>query len=929
MSSNPTNQPPRGTINLPAGDVTISAGQSVSFAGSGTDANGSVTAYRWIFPGGSPATSISATPGSVTFGTPGTYYVSLTVTDSQGTTDPSPPVRVITVQSATLTASFTSPADGATVSGDVNVGMGASGASGSANTFTLTLDGSPLFSNTTSDSTQTYTWKTKGLVQDGVHTLGLTVRDASGATATATRTVTVNNNTPPGTLQVSFPNLAPGQAMQGTVPVQITVSGAATNNRFTVFVDGVQQAVIASNTTTVTWNWDTTTVGNGSRTVSAGVQDATGNTGSGFTYVQVQNPTLQVFVTQPSNGATVTGTVWTTMWVERAATGTTTYTLSTGGQTLTTGTDTSSGPVTLAWDSTKVSTGPQTLKATVRDPNGATGSTTILVNVQNAGGLSASFTSPAPGATVSGAVTVGMAASGGTAPYTYTLAIDGTQVTSGASNTYSWTTTGYTTGNHTLGLTVRDNAGATATASRTVTVQNGTQLSASFSSPADGATVSGSVTVGMTATAGTAPYTYTLTIDGTQVVSSGSNTYSWPTNGYSKGIHTLGLTVRDNVGATATATRTVTVQNGTISVFITQPSSGATVTGTQWVTIWIENAAAGTKTFTLSAAGQTVATTNDTSSGPISMPWITTGTPDGPTTLTASVRDASSNTGTGSIPVTVQNGSSQFTAGFSTPAQGATVSGSVTVGMTASGGTAPYTYTLTIDGTQVASGASNTYSWTTTGYSPGSHTLGLTVRDSTGAIATTSLTVTVQNGTPLTASFTSPTQGATVSGTVTVTMAASGGTAPYAYTLTIDGGQVASGASTTYGWNTGAYAGGSHTLGLTVRDNTGATATASITVTVGGGGTLSVAVTTPSPGATVSGTVWVTIWVDGAASGNKTYTLTANGTQVWNESSGDRPATLPWVTTNGTNGTKTLVVTVRDSAGATGSSSVTVTVANP
>jgi len=415
------------------------------------------------------------------------------------------------------------------------------------------------------------------------------------------------------------------------------------------------------------------------------------------------------------------------------------------------------------------------------------------------------------------------------------------------------------------------------------------------------------------------------------VASGASNTYSWTTTGYSPGNHTLGLTVRDNAGASATATRTVTVQNnpGTISVFITQPSSGATVTGTQWVTIWIENAAAGTKTFTLSAAGQTVATTNDTSNGPIGMPWITTGTPDGPTTLTASVRDASNHTGTGSIPVTVQNGSSQLAAGFSTPAPGATVSGSVTVGMAASGGTAPYTYTLTIDGTQVASGASNTYSWTTTGYSTGNHTLGLTVRDNTGATATTSRTVTVQNGTPLTASFTSPTQGATVSGTVTVTMAASGGTAPYTYTLTIDGTQVASGASTTYGWNTGAYAAGSHTLGLTVRDSTGATATGSITVTVASGGTLTVAVTTPSPGATVSGTVWVTIWVDGAASGNKTYTMTANGTQVWNESNGDRPASLPWVTTNGTNGTKTLTVTVRDSAGATGSGSVTVTVANP
>ncbi len=933
VGSNPSNQPPRGTINLPAGDVTISAGQSVSFAGSGTDADGSVSAYRWIFPGGSPTTSASATPGSVTFSTPGTYYVSLTVTDNQAATDPSPPVRVITVQSATLTASFTSPADGATVSGDVNVGMGASGASGSANTFTLTLDGSPLFSNTTSDSTQTYTWKTQGLVQDGVHTLGLTVRDATGATATATRTVTVNNNTPPGTLQVSFPNIAPGQAVQGTVPVQITVSGASgTNNRFTVFVDGVQQTVIASNTTTVTWNWDTTTVANGSRTLSASVQDATGNTGNGFTYVQAQNPTLQVFMTQPANGSTVSGTaVWTTMWVERAAAGTKTYTLSIGGQVLTTGTDTSSGPVTLPWDSTKVSTGPQTLKATVRDPNGAIGSATISVNVQNAGAPSAAFTSPAQGATVSGTVAVGMAAGGGTAPYTYTLTIDGTQVASSGSNTYSWTTNGYSNAGHTLGLSVRDNAGATATATLTVSVQNGTQLSASFSSPADGATVSGGVTVGMTASGGTAPYIYRLTIDGTQVASSGSNTYSWTTNGYGDGGHTLGLTVRDNVGATATATRPVTVQNhpGTISVFITQPSSGATVSGTQWVTIWIEKAAAGTKTFTLSAAGQTVATTNDTSNGPISMPWITTGTPDGPITLTASVRDASNNTGTGSIPVTVQNGSSQLIAGFSTPAQGATVSGTVTVGMTASGGTAPYTYTLTIDGTQVAWSASNTYSWTTTGYSTGSHTLGLTVRDNTGATNTATRPVTVQNGTSPTASFTSPTQGATLSGTVTVTMAASGGTAPYTYTLTIDGSQVASGASTTYGWNTGAYTAGSHTLGLTVRDNTGATATASITVTVANGGTLTVAVTTPSPGATVNGTVWVTIWVDGAAAGNKTYTMTADGTPVWNESTGDRPASLPWVTTNGTNGTKTLVVTVRDSAGATGSSSVTVTVANP
>jgi hypothetical protein len=577
----------------------------------------------------------------------------------------------------------------------------------------------------------------------------------------------------------------------------------------------------------------------------------------------------------------------------------------------------------------------------VRDANNNTGAGSVPVTVQNGSSpLAAGFSTPAQGATVSGTITVGMTASGGTAPYTYTLTIDGAQVASSGSNTYSWNTTTSSNASHTLGLTVRDNTGATATATRTVTVQNGgggTPLGASFTTPAAGATVNGTVTVTMAASGGTGPYTYTLTIDGAQVASGASTTFSWNTAAYSNASHTLGLTVRDGAGATATATRTVTVQNnvGTIGVFITQPSSGATVTGTQWVVIWIENAGAGTKTFTLTAAGQTVATTTDTSNGPVTMPWITTGTPNGPTTLTASVRDANNNTGAGSIPVTVQNGSSPLAAGFSTPAQGATVSGTITVGMTASGGTAPYTYTLTIDGAQVASSGSNTYSWNTTTSSNASHTLGLTVRDNTGATATATRTVTVQNGgggTPLGASFTTPAAGATVNGTVTVTMAASGGTGPYTYTLTIDGAQVASGASTTFSWNTAAYSNASHTLGLTVRDSAGATATASRTVTVsngGGGGTLTVAVTTPSPGSTVRGTVWVTIWVDGAAAGNKTYTMTVGGTTVWNETNGDRPASLPWVTTNGTNGTKTLVVTVRDSAGATGTASVTVTVTNP
>ena len=83
LASNPNNQPPRGTITTPSGDVTIEAGQTVTFAGSGTDPDGgTVTAYRWSFPGGTPATSTSATPGAIKYSTAGTYDAMLVVTDN-------------------------------------------------------------------------------------------------------------------------------------------------------------------------------------------------------------------------------------------------------------------------------------------------------------------------------------------------------------------------------------------------------------------------------------------------------------------------------------------------------------------------------------------------------------------------------------------------------------------------------------------------------------------------------------------------------------------------------------------------------------------------------------------------------------------------------------------------------------------------------
>jgi Domain of unknown function (DUF1929)/Legume lectin domain/Glyoxal oxidase N-terminus/PKD domain len=97
VSSAGADEPPSGAITSPSSNVTITAGQSVSYSGTGSDPDGAITSYSWSFPGGSPGSSNLANPGSVIYNGVGTYITSLTVTDNSGLTDPQPPTRTITV----------------------------------------------------------------------------------------------------------------------------------------------------------------------------------------------------------------------------------------------------------------------------------------------------------------------------------------------------------------------------------------------------------------------------------------------------------------------------------------------------------------------------------------------------------------------------------------------------------------------------------------------------------------------------------------------------------------------------------------------------------------------------------------------------------------------------------------------------------------
>ncbi|MFO0985127.1 MAG: galactose oxidase-like domain-containing protein [Planctomycetota bacterium] len=193
VSPTPQNQPPHGTITSPSGNVTIQLGQSVTFAGSGSDPEGGPVTYSWIFPEGLPDGSHQQNPGAVTFTDTGSYVVSLTVLDNAGANDPSPPTRMITVLPPPLVVTITSPDEGARVKGTVSVKMSVSGASGSSNTFTLKLDGQVVDSKTVSGSSATIKWNSRN-TSNGSHTLTASVKDATGNTGTSPdRSVTVKN----------------------------------------------------------------------------------------------------------------------------------------------------------------------------------------------------------------------------------------------------------------------------------------------------------------------------------------------------------------------------------------------------------------------------------------------------------------------------------------------------------------------------------------------------------------------------------------------------------------------------------------------------------------------------------------------------------------------------------------------------------------
>ncbi len=371
-----------------------------------------------------------------------------------------------------------------------------------------------------------------------------------------------------------------------------------------------------------------------------------------------------------------------------------------------------------------------------------------------------------------------------------------------------------------------------------------TAPSVSISSPANGATVSGSVPVAVSASdTGSGVARVEVRADGMLVGTDTSAPYTatWNATGAAAGAHTITATAVDVAGNSASASVQVNVpappDTTAPTVAITSPANGATVSGSVGLAASASDTGSGVSRVEFRVDGVLVGT--DTSA-PYTATWNASGAAAGTHTVTATAVDGAGNSASSSVTVgVVVPDTTPPTVSLTSPASGATVSGSVALAASAAdAGSGVSRVEFRVDGVLVGTDTSAPYTatWNASGASAGTHTVSATAVDGAGNSASSSVTVSIAapaDTTPPAVAITSPAPGATITGAVTI--AASGsdaGSGMARVDFTVDGVVVFSDTSAPYSvaWDPSAYAAGAHTISARGYDLAGNSSSASIQV---------------------------------------------------------------------------------------------------
>jgi hypothetical protein len=682
--------------------------------------------------------------------------------------------------SAPPTATLTAPAAGATIKDTVTLTATAS------DNFAVVrvefYDGTTLLGT---DTTAPYSasWNTR-TVANGAHALTARAYDTAGLVGSAPSvSVTVNNDVTPPTVAFSSP--AEGAIVSGN----ITVTGTASDNVAVTKVELYEGSTLMGTDTTSPYSfpWATRNAGNGPHTLTLKAYDAAGNTATAERTITTDNdftaPT--VVLTAPADGATLAGTVTlsATASDNRAVTKVEFYL----GTTLL-GSD-SSAPYSLNYNTRLQGNGDKVITAKAYDAVSNVGiSAPVHVNFDNDfTAPTVDVTAPVEGATVEGTVTLSATASDDRNTLSKVEFYVGTTrvgTATAAPYTFNYNTRLQANGAKVITAKAYDAAGNVGTSAEVnVTFDNDfVGPTVTVTAPAEGVTLSETVTLSATASDERASISKVEFYVGTtrvSTVTAAPYTFNYNTRAQPNGAKAITAKAYDSWNnATTSAPVNVTFDNDFVgpTVTVTAPAEGVTLSET--VTL---SATASDERASVSRVEFYVGTTRvgTATAAPYTFNYNTRAQPNGAKAITAKAYDSWNNATTSApVNVTFDNDFTGPAASVTAPAEGATLTGTVTLSATASDERASVSRVeFYVGTTRVGSvtTAPYTFSYNTRLQANGAKVITVKAYDSWNNVSTSApVNVTFDNDlTAPTSSVTSPASGATVSGVVPVTCAAS------------------------------------------------------------------------------------------------------------------------------------------------------------
>ncbi len=787
------------TQTLPSGTTGTAYSQTLA-------STGGVAPFTWTVTAGSVPTGLSLSTGGALTGTPtavGSFTFTAQVADTsaqqasrQYTVQISPPplsLDTLSLPAGTVGSAYstTLAASGGTPTYSWSITAGTLPTGLSLNPGTGAITGTPTVNGTSS--------------------VTIRVQDSAGTPQSATRQFSLTINPQP--LQISTQTLPAGTA--GTAYSQTLAStGGVAPFTWTVTAGTLPTGLSLSTAGAITG----TPSAAGTFTFTARVADTSAQQASRQFSIQIAPPPL-VLNTLSLPAGTV-GTAYSTTL--SASGGTPAYTWSITAGALPTGLTLNAG--TGAITGTPTVNGTSSVTIRVQDaagtPQSATRQFSLTINPQP---LQIS-TQTLPAGTAGTAYSQTLASTGGVAPFTWTVTAGTLPTGLSLSTAGAITGTPSAAGSFTFTAQVADNSAQQASRQYTVQISPPTLVLNTLSLPSGQVSVAYSTT--LAASGGTPPYTWSITAGAlpaglTLNAGTGAITGTPTANGTSS----VTIRVQDAAGTPQSATRQFSLTINPPPLQITTQTIADGVVGTAYSQTLASSG--GLAPFTWTVTAGTLPTGLS-----LSTAGAITGTPSAAGTFTFTARVADSSAQQASRQYTVQIAPPPLVLNtLSLPTGTTGVAYSTT--LSASGGTPPYTWAVTAGtlptgitlnaSTGVLSGTASTAS---------SSNITIRVQDAAGTPQQASRQFTLAINTPPLTITTQTVPDTVLNAAYSQTLAASGGLAPYTWSITV--GALPTGLTmSTGGAITGtATASGTFTFTARVADNSAQQASRQYTINV-------------------------------------------------------------------------------------------------